>query len=170
MWSGESLFSRRIISDFRVVSSETTSLLSFILCRAPHNFQIWPELPEFEFISNEFPEGVGVVLNSSYAVQQTVTVFNEPETFDMHEFNILHDGKSALIITRQTKYYSSPTDVDEKHNGWVVYNHFRDVDISSNEVKFHWSTEDHIPLSESYEEPPNGWGAPGVPRVKWDYM
>ena len=118
-------------------------------------------------MSNEFPEGVGVVLNSSYTVQQTVPVFQAPETFDMHEFNILHDGKSALIITRQTKYYSSPTDEDENFNGWVVYNHFRDVDLSSNEVKFHWTTENHIPLSESYEEKPSGWGAPGV---KWDYV
>ena len=141
--------------------------MSFILCRAPHNLQIWPDLPEFEYISNEFPEGVGVILNSSYAVQQMVPVFKEPETFDMHELNILHDGNSALIITRQAKYYSSPTDVDKSDNGWVVYNSFRDVDISSNEVRFHWSTEDHIPLSESYEEPPNGWGAPDV---KWDYL
>ena len=106
-----------------------------------------------------------MVLKSSYAVQQTVPVFKEPETFDMHEFNILQDGNSALIIARQAKFYS--IDVDKAYNGWVVYNSFRDIDVSSNEVRFHWSTEDHIPLSESYEEPPNGWGAPDV---KWDYM
>lgn len=141
--------------------------MSFILCRAPHNFQIWPDLPEYEYISNGFPEGVGVILDSSYTIQQTVAVFEEPERFDMHEFNILHDGNSALIITRQAKYYSSPIGVDKTHNGWVDHMVFRDVDISSNEVKFHWSTEDHIPLSESYEGPPEGWGAPDV---KWDYL
>lgn len=108
-----------------------------------------------------------MVLNSSYAVQQTVPVFKRPETFDMHEFNILRDGNSALTITRQTKYYSSPTGVGKNYTGWVVYNHFREVDISSNEVKFHWSTEDHIPLSESLEEPPDGWGAP---HISWDYV
>ena len=153
--------------DFRAVSSGKTSRLSLILCRAPHNLQIWPDLPESDTISDEFPEGVGVVVDKSYAVQQTVPVFQTPETFDMHELNILRDGKSALIITRDTKYYSSPEDVEGNHDGWVVYNHFRDVDISSNEVKFHWSTEDHIPLFESYDEPPEGWGAPDV---KWDYL
>ena len=141
--------------------------MTFILCRAPHNFQIWPDLPEFEHISNEFPEGVGVILNSSYAAQQMVAVFKEPETFDMHEFNILHDGNSALIITRHAKYYSSPTDMNNSYNGLVVYNVFRDVNISSNKVNFLWSTEDHIPLSESYQEPPDGWDAP---NAEWDYL
>ena len=110
---------------------------------------------------------MGVVVNNSYGVQQTVPVFQVPETFDMHEFNILPDGISALIITRDTKYYSSSTDMDKTHSGWVVYNHFREVDISSNAVKFHWSTEHHILPSESYEEPPEGWGLPGV---SWDYL
>ena len=108
-----------------------------------------------------------MILNSSYAVQQTITVFEEPELFDMHELNILHDGNSALFMTRHAKYHSSPIDVDETYNGWVVYNVFREIDISSNEVKFRWSTEDHVPLSESYEEPPKGWGSPDA---KWPYL
>ena len=149
------------------MSSEIPARLSLILCRAPHNFDIWPVLPEYEYINDEFPEGVGVVLNSSYAVHQTIPVFKEPETFDMHEFHILPDGNTALLITRQTKFYSSPTEADRSHGGWIDYNHFWDFDIATNEIKFHWSTEDYIPISESYSEPPSGWGAPDV---IWDYL
>lgn len=124
-------------------------------------------LPEYDYINDEFPEGVGVVLNSSYAVEQTIPVFEPPETFDMHEFNILRDGNTALIITRHPQFYSNSTEAGMSRGGWVDYNHFWDYDIAANKLRFHWSTEDHIPVSESYSVPPSGWGPPDV---LWDYL
>lgn len=91
----------------------------------------------------------------------------EPDSFDMHEMNILPGGEAAVILARETKYYSSSSDQDGGESGWVVYKHFHDIAVPSTEVRFHWSTEHHIPLSESYVAPPEGWGAPGV---EWDYM
>ncbi|KAJ6184769.1 hypothetical protein N7519_006070 [Penicillium mononematosum] len=153
IWAGSKQFDDRNVFDFRAntnIDGETH--LSFVVAWDPEN--------EFQ------DRGRGVVLNKHYQVEKNVFSPADSHDFNMHEFNILDGGKTAVVcIYRPTLVKLG--DFGRPDESWVVSGGIAEYDIATNSVLFKWDGVDHIPVHESnlfhaWDQPQ---GAPG-----WDYV
>ena len=127
IWGGASLFPGRNAYDFRVVTPEDPSMLSFIV--APSKFR--PELPS----------GAAVRLNSAYdLVNEILPPFGTP-AFNLHEFKIINNGTSALLL------YSEPVLVD---GVWALDDGFAEIDLETGTSRFKWHSLADLQLNASY--------------------
>ena len=77
-----------------------------------------------------------------------------PRSPNMHEFRIINDGRSALVIVGI---------ISKRPVGLVTSSGFREVDIATGETLFDWMSLRHINISESMIEPTD-------PRATIDYL
>ena len=71
---------------------------------------------------------------------------------DEHEFNVVDDGKSAILsIYDSTQYDLSTYGIEGQ--GWGINNYFQKVDIATNELLFEWSAADFVNVSDTYIKP-----------------
>lgn len=110
------------------------------------------------------PHGAGITINSSLSISRQI----ESETtrnsgsglrWNMHEFTILPDGRSALRLTER-RFNAVYSDIGFK--GTAVDQGFEEFDLETGETLFSWWAKDHISFSESYTVP-NG-------SRTWDYL
>lgn len=109
-----------------------------------------------------FPRGAGVVLDDSYELAYNLTFDGDNVVFDMHEFNIINDGKSALILGQSTKNVGSdelsPLDLPGPRRDHAA----REVDFRTRETMFEWwSTAGMADSTMVY---------PDNEQDDWDYM
>lgn len=71
----------------------------------------------------------------------------------MHEFRIINDGRSALLIVGIVEAQNVSKPPSRRPLGLVVSGGFREVDIATGETLFDWMSLQHINLSESMIEP-----------------
>ena len=84
-------------------------------------------------------------MDRSYQTIGQIQAFNGTENLDMHEFNLINNGTSALIIS------SVPT----ARNGLnVLDNGFLEINVATGETIFEWSPLPHIELTETYDDWP----------------
>lgn len=154
IWAGSKQFDDRNVFDFRAnTNMDGETHLSFIVAWDPEN--------EFE------DRGRGVILNKHYQVEKDLFSPADSHDFNMHEFNILDGGKSAVTcIYRPTLVklgdFGRPED-----ESWVVSGGIAEYDLATNDVLFKWDGVDHIPVHESnlfhaWNQPQGGPG--------WDYV
>lgn len=118
--------------------------------------------------SNDGKErGFGMILDEKYEVVRKIPLRRDLGAFDIHEFNVLPDGKSALV----TVYLSEEIFLWEfgrpKDKTFLETGGFAELDMSSAEVLYDWRSYDKIPLRETVHYHPNSKleGRPG-----WDYV
>lgn len=152
MWAGSPVTDNRNAFDFKANwNIDDKPYLSFIL--------------QHEYDGPD--KGNGVIMNHKYEYEHQVGVLNDLSAFNMHEFNILDGGKTALACT----YRSRETDMgafdrpDEM--SWVTTGGFVELLVDTAEVLFEWDSFEQIPLSESVKVHPGDHpvGPPG-----WDYV
>lgn len=114
----------------------------------------------------EDKKGHGVILNSSFEVISEIHVPRTTPYLNMHELNVIDDGKRALYITPRTRVvdfesYGLDLDLDV---GLIQDQGFQELDLDSGEIMFEWWASDHIALNESTSPPeniegpwPSGW-------------
>ena len=108
-----------------------------------------------------------MILDSSFTITDSVHVPKAIANLNMHELNVVDDGRTALHIIHKTDW----VDVSElaefgvdREAGWILNVGFREVEIATGRTKFEWWMLDHVPLSDSSVEiiglegpHPRGW-------------
>lgn len=98
-------------------------------------------------------------MDSHYRIQQKLHMPRDSPSFDMHEFNIVEDGRSALTITSVPVWES----VVGGASAWIANEGFQETDLRTNKVLFNWKSLDHIDVSTSKiriigsDTPENPW-------------
>lgn len=100
-------------------------------------------------------------MNSSYATFNTIYA-DEDEPFNMHEFNLIHEGKSALRGSSHHRLYESSDSDESIQNANIDDTGFRELDFATGNATFEWNALDHIDPSESL--------APNPSTGTWDYL
>ena len=155
VWSGNELFPDRKVFDFRPV----------MINEAYHLALITPEDSEWR----PFPEGLAMVLNASYQPVFSIGTEELGERIDMHEFNILADGKTALIGMKIFREPTEADNVDWKGKEWkgkIMDCSFTEMDLRTQERTFNWTASEHISISETSNPPP----APSDKEKFWDWL
>ncbi|KAB8202298.1 ASST-domain-containing protein [Aspergillus parasiticus] len=153
IWAGSCLYDNRNIFDFKAVPNiDGGSYLSFILQHA---------------YRNDNDKGTGYVLDQHYETEKAVPVTNDIGAFNMHEFNILDGGKTALACSYRNKYMSLGDLGRPDEYGWVVTGGFVELDTATGEVLFEWDSEGYIPIDESVKVGPS---TPASGEPGWDYI
>ena len=158
VWSGAELYRDRSTFDFKMStngSEGAEQTLTFILGGDDHDI--------------DQPGGAGIVLDSTYTIQQRVHVKGGTGTMNMHEFSTVNDGKNALLIAFKNHLFDSRGAEGLKPDfvGWVVDLGFLEIDIATQRVLFEWWASDHVnPTESTVHMPP----MPGSGSRAWDYL
>lgn len=152
IWAGSLQYDNENVFDFRPVTNIDDEVeLSFILNWQPDGRS----------------KGSGVVLDKHYKETNRVYQPDELHDFNMHEFNILPGGKSAVACTYHSQVVNLADFGRPTEESWVVTGGFVELDMETSEVLAQWNSKDTIALSESnlFHSWDAAWGEPG-----WDYV
>ncbi|KAF4219535.1 hypothetical protein CNMCM5878_003039 [Aspergillus fumigatiaffinis] len=132
VWSGACLFRNENAFDFKPISIDGDYYLSFI-----HG--------------GGYPDkwkGTASILQSTYGPDPAVNISKTLTAIDMHEFNIINEGQSALVITSERVVRKLSDLGFPELETTIIANGFREIDLATGEVVFDWNSTD-IPLNES---------------------
>ena len=157
VWSGNELFPDRKVFDFRPVMINDEYHLALIT----------PEDAEWR----PFPDGLAMVLNASYQPVFSLGTEELGHRIDMHEFNILDDGKTALI---GMKIFRDPTEAEKAEVVWkgtpwtgkIMDCSFTEMNLETQERTFNWTASEHLRISETSNPPPDR----GAKETFWDWL
>lgn len=126
------------------------------------------------FQGNQMPgyaRGHAVIVNNEYKTVKTVESVGNVAAADQHEFQLLNNGKTALLsIYSQEPYDLSHIGIETQ--GWVQNSIFQEIDLASGKVVFEWRSLDHVEPWTTYVYPKtsdvagDGLSAPSP----WDYL
>ena len=110
-------------------------------------------------------KGQGIIMDSSYTVVNNISVPKLIRNFNMHEFKLIHDGKSALHILFRPEYVELDKTLGSgQETGWILNMGFQEVDTDTGEVHFQWWAYPEVQPQESKVEiydldgpPPKAW-------------
>ncbi|THV85390.1 hypothetical protein D6D02_08023 [Aureobasidium pullulans] len=121
---------------------------------------------------NGYGIGQGVIVDSDYKVVATVQTGGNTEPADMHEFQLLNDGDTAILSAYQIvpfdlSYFNITTGL-----GWLSEGVFQEVNVTTGEVLFEWFSTNHVDPSESQITPNStDTGGDGFgPQTAFDYF
>lgn len=145
-------FENRNVFDFKAINSfDNKTYISMIL--------------QYNYDGRE--RGYGMILNDRYETFRKLPLRKDLGVFDIHEFNVRKDGKSALV----TVYLSEEIDLAEfgrpNEKTFLETGGFAEIDTTTAEVLYSWRSYNQIPLSETihYHLDSQIEGPPG-----WDYV
>lgn len=99
--------------------------------------------------------GTGLILNEHYEQETAVNLTTIINEVNVHEFNILDGGKTALAAIYRTEVVDlaslgMPGEIRD-----VTVGGFQEIDLSTGEVLFSWDSFSYIPLAESTYKVPH---------------
>lgn len=113
-----------------------------------------------------FADGAAIVLNSSYEIADSVNSTELGHKIDLHEFNIVDEGQTALIASKAPREdLTIPEEVGWKGSR-VMEIFFDEVNLRTQEQTFHWRASDHVSLLESSNPPPSA----DSEQKHWDWF
>jgi hypothetical protein len=118
---------------------------------------------ELEWPDGSF-RGGGAVMSRNYSIINRV----DYKHYDLHEFNVLPGGKSALYCRSKSKRTSfAELGPEYYRDELIIWTSIQEVDLETNELTFKWDVPAHLPLNHSaYKFPPT----PGqYTNQPWDY-
>ena len=147
------MFRERSTFDFKVSRIKDVDYLTFIV--------------DGNFKSPEYPGGASLILDSSYNIVDNIVDDIGRGTLNMHEFNVVGNGQSALHIISQARFIDGTRTSDQERTGWITDGGFRDYDIDGRKTTFSWWASEHINSSEATTPTPT-WI--GTQDNTWDWM
>ncbi|KAF2148645.1 hypothetical protein K461DRAFT_282108 [Myriangium duriaei CBS 260.36] len=150
VWSGASIDRNRNAQDFRPYHVGDETRLSYIL--AP---LFLPTLKN--------STGVFVTMDNNY---QKLDLIVPPTNVNGHEFNIIDDGRSALVVTTRSKELE-PYGPDDGagHFGRYSDDCVAEMNMTTGQNEFEWCGLDHgISPDDTYEKLPEDLGQ------SWDFL
>ncbi|KAJ5927898.1 hypothetical protein N7466_006854 [Penicillium verhagenii] len=132
IWAGSPMYDNRNVFDFKA------------------NWNI-DDHPHLSFIvqHDDHTKGSGMILNTHYEVEHEVEVLNDLDAFNMHEFNILDGGKTALACTYRTQPISLTDFGRPNEETWAMTGGFVELDVNNAHVLYEWDSRDQISVQES---------------------
>lgn len=104
----------------------------------------------------------------------TIKAQNGRPGIDMHEANLVDDGRSMLVDIYQVERYDLSEFGLTAGEGWIRDGLFQKIDVATGRLLFEWSALDHIPPAESYVAIGQSAGAAGGTGFDaggaWDYI
>jgi hypothetical protein len=101
--------------------------------------------------------GEGVILDSSYRQIATVRAAGG-QSADLHEFMLTPRG--TALITAYYPVWSDGSAVHAAKRQVVIDSVVQEIDVKTGLLLFQWDSLDHVPLTDSYTEPPKQADAP----------
>lgn len=129
IWSGASILDRYNTFSFTVSDVGGVDMLTMLY---PHGEHAW-------------------LMNERYEVESKVYIGISAVTTNMHEFQVVDDGRTGLYLTKVNKKASWGDSIAVGYNGecYVEFNGFEERDIATGTLRYAWNSEDHITLDES---------------------
>lgn len=154
VWSGRELFPDKKVFDFRPVKINDEYHLTLI---SPEDAEYRP-----------FPDGVAMVLDSSYQPVWSIGTEELGERIDMHEFNILENGNALIGMKkfREPLASENPVFKGTEWKGKIMDCIFTELNLETGERVFNWTAAEHIPLNETSNSPPEH----GAKETFWDWL
>lgn len=150
IWSGIRLFPDKKMFDFRAV----------LIDGEYHLAAVTPQDADW----HPFPDGAAMILDSSYNLIHNFTSTDLGNRIDLHEFNILEDGRTVLIGVKEAR--DSTTSESDIWKGKVMESYTMEIDLHTREPAFLWKASEHVGPSESTNPPPR----PGDQHQHWDWL
>lgn len=108
-------------------------------------------------------EGEGVLLDPSYSVKKKLRVSGGDGGFNMHEFQVINDGRTALAQTGDRKLVDFSDFGLGQGSGYIGDAIFLEIDLETDKEVFRWCSSDHVPPNASYT------GRTSFDKA-WDYL
>lgn len=149
------MFDNRNTFDFRVVNSLGDEPHLSLIRQYSHDG------------TEDGDHGYGVILDNHYEISHMLPNRDDLGWFDIHEFNVLKNGETALI----TNYLSQEITLEAfgrpTEKTWLEYGGFSEIDLKTAEILYHWNSFAEIPITEGVHYHPSSMveGLPG-----WDYV
>ncbi|KAL4880025.1 ASST-domain-containing protein [Aspergillus karnatakaensis] len=154
IWTGSTQFDNRGVFDFKAADNiNDDPHVSFIL--------------QHQYHDDGTDKGYGYVLNQNYEQESKVGVVNDLSAFNMHEFNILDGGKSALACLYKSEYTDLAALGRPDDHSWIIAGGLLELDTTTSEVLFEWSSFNNVLVNESVKIYPD---TPASDRPGWDYI
>lgn len=112
-------------------------------------------------------KGFGYVLDQHFEEKYKVGVVNDLSAFNMHEFNILDGGESALACSYKSQYTDLSALGRPDDHSWIIAGGILELDTETGEVLFEWSSFNNVLVDESVKIYQNSYPSD---RPGWDYI
>jgi len=129
VWSGVDITGNWDVLDFKMSNVRGESLMTFLANR----------------------DGDGYIMDNTYTIREKVDLGTLGVDFNSHEFNFIEGGKRAIVMD-EGKKQATPEQtmaVEWDKNCTALFNGFKELDTTTWEPVFQWSSFEHIGLEES---------------------
>lgn len=111
-------------------------------------------------------------MDNTYTVVNTVCTGSGQTSADMHEFNLINGGDSALMTIYMPVQHDLSGYGITTGQGWVLEGRFQEVNVTTREVIFDWRSLDHVDPSLGYvAENSTEVSGDGLTKdTAWDYL
>jgi len=128
----------------------------------------------FNQMNQQLGYGIGqaLIVDSNYRTVASVNIAGNAGSADMHEFQLLNDGESALLSSYQVIPYDLSGFGITSGMGWLSQGVFQEVNVTTGEVIFEWFSTNHVDPSET-DITPNSTDTSGngfTPATAFDYF
>lgn len=99
-------------------------------------------------------KGRGIIMNNDFEVTHEIHGPPGVHAFNMHEFNVIESGKTALVVVHRTEVVNTTALglENEIEKGRVANMGMHEFDVATGKTNFIWWALDHLKLSESTVE------------------
>lgn len=121
---------------------------------------------------NGYGIGEAIIADSNYKVVATVNTAGNVQPADMHEFQLLNDGETAIISAYQVIPYDLSSFNITSGLGWLLEGVFQEINVTTGELIFEWFSSNHVEPSDT-QIAPNGTDTGGdgfTPATAFDYF
>ncbi|OQE23141.1 hypothetical protein PENSTE_c009G04208 [Penicillium steckii] len=152
VWTGSLMFDNHNVFDFRGISSfGNETHISLIQ----------------QYTFDDTHRGYGLVMNPNFEVIRKVPLRKDLGLFDIHEFNVLKSGETAVVTTYTTDEISLADFGRPTEQTHLEVGGFAELDLTTAQVLHEWKSYNQVPLAETvhYSKWSPAEGDPG-----WDYV
>ncbi|KAJ6145306.1 hypothetical protein N7470_009201 [Penicillium chermesinum] len=155
IWAGAPLYDNRNVFDFKPnYNADGEPYLSMIV--------------NWDIENHNSDKGRGVTINKHYEVQGETKPDEAVHDFNMHEYNILDGGKTALTCVYRSEKVNLADFGRPTEESWVQTGGFAEYDLETNEMLVQWNSADHIALHESNMF--HSYDSAAADEPGWDYV
>lgn len=129
VWSGATMFDNHNVEDFRMSNVRGEQLMTLM-------HQI---------------DHAGYIVDNDFTIREKLKQVDNHGNINTHEFHFVEDGTEAIVIKTDVHAASEEMSKVVGYDGQcksVFFDKFEVFDTKTWEVKFSWSSEDHIGLDE----------------------
>lgn len=116
--------------------------------------------------------GQALIVDSNYRVVNSVQTAGNAPNADMHEFQLINGGSSALVTSYQAIPYDLSSYGISSGLGWLLQGVFQEIDVATGAVIFEWFSTNHVDISATQIKP-NSTDVSGnglLPTTAFDYF